>query len=180
MCDVGKRTTVDDGRRLLRGLHEIGRHSVFQQHHDGTSHAEVFNGEWLAVVSISQQNLFDAATQILLTGGQTQDGHELGGWRDVEASLLRKAVCGRAESRHDAAQGTVVHVEHATPQNLLQSEAVFGMLIEIVVEQGANHVVGRGDGVEIAREVQVDALHWQHLCVAAACCSALHAEARTQ
>ena len=54
------------------------------------------------------------------------------------------------------------------------------MLIEIVVEQGANHVVGRGDGVEIAREVQVDALHWQHLCVSAACCSALHAEARTQ
>ena len=51
------------------------------------------------------------------------------------------------------------------------------MLVEVVVQQGADHVVGGGDGVEVAREVQVDALHGQHLGVSAAGSAALHAEA---
>ena len=54
------------------------------------------------------------------------------------------------------------------------------MLVEIVVEEGGNHVVGGGNGVEVAREVEVDAFHGQHLCVAAACRAAFHAKAGTE
>ena len=54
------------------------------------------------------------------------------------------------------------------------------MLVEVVVEQGRNHVVGRSDGVEVAREVEIDFLHRQHLGVATAGGTALHAKARTE
>ena len=51
------------------------------------------------------------------------------------------------------------------------------MLIEVVVEQGGNHVVGGSDGVEVTSEMEVDLLHGQHLSVSASGSSALHAEA---
>ena len=54
------------------------------------------------------------------------------------------------------------------------------MLITIVVEQGSNHVVRLRDGMEIAREVEVDLVHWQHLGIAATSSATLHAEARTE
>ena len=54
------------------------------------------------------------------------------------------------------------------------------MLVEVVVEQGADGVVGRRHGMEVAREVQVNLLHRQHLGIAAARSAALHAEARAE
>ena len=50
----------------------------------------------------------------------------------------------------------------------------------MVVEHGAEQVVRRGDGVHIAGEVQVDVLHRDNLCVAAAGCAALDAEYRAE
>ena len=46
----------------------------------------------------------------------------------------------------------------------------------MVVEHGGEQVVGRADGVEVAREVQVDVLHGNDLRVTAAGGTALHAE----
>ena len=54
------------------------------------------------------------------------------------------------------------------------------MLVDIVVEQGADRVVSRGHRMEIAGEVEVDLLHRQHLGIAATSSTALDAEARTQ
>src|SRR5262249_37050782 len=44
-------------------------------------------------------------------------------------------------------------------------------------DQRGQQIVGRGDGVEVAGEVQVDVLHRHHLGMAAAGGPALHAEA---
>ena len=50
----------------------------------------------------------------------------------------------------------------------------------MVVQNSAQQVVGSGDGVHIAGEVQVDVLHRNDLCIAAAGSAALDAEYRTQ
>jgi hypothetical protein len=50
----------------------------------------------------------------------------------------------------------------------------------VVVHHRREQVVGRGDGVEVAGEVEVDVLHRHHLRVAAAGRAALDAEARAQ
>ena len=54
------------------------------------------------------------------------------------------------------------------------------MLIDIVVEEGADGIVGRGHSMEVACEMQVDLLHRQYLGIATACSSALNAETRTK
>ena len=54
------------------------------------------------------------------------------------------------------------------------------MLVDVVVQQGGNHVVGGRDGMEISGEVEVDLLHRKDLGIATACSPALHSEAWTE
>ena len=50
--------------------------------------------------------------------------------------------------------------------------------VEVVVDHRGEQVVGRGDRVEVAGEVEIDLLHRRHLRPAAAGGASLHAEAR--
>ena len=49
----------------------------------------------------------------------------------------------------------------------------------MVVQHSRQQIVGSSDSVHITGEVKVDVLHRHHLCVAAACGSALDAEDRS-
>ena len=53
-------------------------------------------------------------------------------------------------------------------------------VVDVVVEQRRQQVVGQLDGVEVAGEVEVDVLHGHDLGIAAAGGAALHAEAGPQ
>ena len=59
----------------------------------------------------------------------------------------------------DAAQGPVVDVEDARPADGRDVDAQLVAAQQMVVEEGGGEVVGRGDGVDVAREVEVDVLH---------------------
>jgi hypothetical protein len=65
------------------------------------------------------------------------------------------------------------------PDDFFQSEAVRLMLVQVIVEQSGNHVVCGGNGVKVARKVQVYLLHGQHLGISSTGSTAFHAEART-
>ena len=54
------------------------------------------------------------------------------------------------------------------------------MLIDIVIEQGRNHIVCCCYGMEISRKMQVYLLHRQHLCISAPGSTTLHTETRTE
>ena len=175
--DVGKGSAVHEGRRVFCGLHQVGFECIFEEHHDTARHAEIFHREGRTVESVTEENVLNASAQVGFVGRQTEDGHEFAGGGDVEARLRGDAVDRGAESGDDAAERTVVDVEHASPEYFFESEALGAMLVEVVVEQGRDHVVRGGDGVEVAGEVEIDLLHGQHLGVSAAGCSAFHAEA---
>ena len=180
MGNVGKRATMHNGWRIFGCLHQIGLYGIFEQHHDSTSHTKVLNSEGLAVIGIAQEYVLDATAQVGLVLCKTKNGHQLrcGGY--IETSLLCNAIGCRTESGNDRAERTVVDIEHATPKYFAQAEAFLLMLVKVVVEQGSYHIVSRGDGMEVASEVQIDTFHWQHLGISATCCTALHAEARTK
>jgi rRNA processing protein Krr1/Pno1 len=78
------------------------------------------------------------------------------------------------------AQGPVVHVHDPLPDDAGGIDAQRVAVGDVVVEGGRKQVVGDADGVEVAREVQVDVLHGHHLGIAAAGRAALDAEARAQ
>ena len=54
------------------------------------------------------------------------------------------------------------------------------MLVQVVVQQGADSVVRRGHRMEVACKVQIDLLHRQHLGIATTGGTTLHAETGTQ
>ena len=178
--DVGERAAVDEGRGIFGGLHQVGKQGVLQQDSDGACDAHVVHRERLAVISVAQQDIADAALQIVDVGGQAEDRHNFRGGRDVESRFGRNAVGRTSQPRYDVTKAAIVHVEHPLPLDLFQPLATVPVLVDVVVEQGGNHVVGRCHGVEVAREMQVDVFHRQHLRIAAAGCAALHAEAGTQ
>ena len=180
MGDVGKRTAVDESRRILGRLHEVGQKRIFQQDRDGAGDAQVVYRKRFIVVGITQEDIPDATLEVVEVRGEAKDGHDFRSGSDVEARLGRYAIDGTAQAGDDVAQATVVYVQDALPLDFLQTETSMAILIKMVVEQRGNHVVRRGNGVEIAREVEVDVLHWEDLCVSAARSATLHAETRAE
>ena len=180
MSDVGKRTSMNDGSRILCSLHKVGSESVAQQYGDGTSHAEVFHSERLSVDSISQEDILDASAQVVLVFSKAEYGHNLRCRSDVEARLAHNAVGLAAHTRNDVAQTAVVYVEHTVPQHLAQGEPIVAVLIHIVIQESRDGVVCRCDGVEVASEVEVYLVHREHLSVSAATSSAFQSEYRSK
>ena len=80
----------------------------------------------------------------------------------------------------DVPERAIVHVDGARPGDAARVEAERVALVQVVVEHRGEQVVRRGDGVEVAGEVQVDLVHRDHLRVAAAGRAALHPEHRPE
>ena len=118
--------------------------------------------------------------EVLEVLGEAEDRHHLGGDRDVEAGLARIAVGDAAERADDLAQRAVVHVHDAAPGDATGIDAERVAPVDVVVDQRRQQIVRRGDGVEVAGEMEVDVLHRDHLRVAAAGRAALHAEGRAE
>ena len=78
------------------------------------------------------------------------------------------------------AELAVVHIHRALPDDATRVDAELVTLLDVVVEHGCKEVVGVLDGMEVAREVQVDVLHRDDLGIAAAGRTALDAEDGTE
>ena len=85
-----------------------------------------------------------------------------------------------AEAADDVAQLAVVHIDRAPPADALRVDVERVAVVDVVVDERGEEVVGRADGVEIAGKVQVDVFHRQHLRVAAASRAAFHAKDRAE
>src|SRR5919107_221872 len=176
--DVAEGSGVDQGRRILQSLHEVGFYGLFHDdRHDACAH-EVLCGHGVSVGVATDHNPPEAAAHIVKRGGEREDRHRLRGRRDVEAGLARDAVGVGAETHDYIPQGSIVYVHHPSPGNALQLEVEGVALVEVVVDHGGKLVVGLGDRVDVTGEVQVERLHRHHLAVSAAGGAALYAEYR--
>src|SRR5205807_6317468 len=99
---------------------------------------------------------------------------------DHEALFARRARVHAAQADDDAPRGAVVHVDGTGPGDAARVETERVAVMQVGVEQGGQQVVRARDGVEVAREVQVDVLHRDDLRVAASRRTPLHAEHRSQ
>ena len=168
------------GWRPLQRLHQIGRQRVLQQRGHGAMGFQIAGAHGFPIARIADDDVGEALLQILEIGGETEDRHHFGCHRDVEAVLAREAVGDTAQRRHDLAQRAVVHVQHPPPGDAALIDIQRISPIDVIVDQGGEQIVRRGDGVEIAGEMQVDVFHRHDLGVAAARRAALHAEGRPE
>ena len=94
--------------------------------------------------------------------------------------LSYKAVCLCSEADNDIAERAVVHIQTAFPDDLTSIDVQLIALMDVVVKQGSQQVVCRGDGVEIAGKMQVQVFHRDNLRITAAGGTTLDAEAGAQ
>ncbi len=179
MRDVGERTTVHERRSVLQGLHQVGRKRVAQQHRHRPVGLELPRRDRLLGAGVADHDVADPALEVGPGLGQAEDRHQLGGDHDVELVLARVAVGEAAEPDHHVAQRPVVEVEHALPVDRAHVDVERVAVVDVVVDQRREQVVGCRDRREVTGEVQVDVGHRHHLRVATAGRATLHAEDRT-
>jgi hypothetical protein len=112
--------------------------------------------------------------------GEAQDRHDFRRDRDVEARSGAGSRWRRRRAKPRCRAARVVHVHHAPPGDAALVDFQLVAPVDVVVDHRRQQVVGRGDGVEIAGEMQVHLLHRHDLRIAAAGRAALHAEIRPE
>ena len=177
MRDIGEGAAMDEGRVVLQRLDEVRLHRILQQHHHGADGLDVGGGDGGAIARVADDDAGEARLEIGGVLGEAEDRHHFGSDRDVEAGFRRRAVAGPAEAGDDIPQATVIHVHHPAPGDTARIDAWFVVPVDVVVDHRGEQVVRRGDGVEVAGEVEVDLVHRHDLGEAAAGGAALHAEA---
>ena len=180
MRNVGKRAAVDEGRRAFERLHEVGGERVLEERRHRTDRLQVARGDRAVVIGIAHDDAGKPRLEIGNRGGKAEDRHDLGGHRDVEAVLARRAVDLAAEAVDDEAKLAVVHIDAALPGDAARVDAERIALLNMVVQHRGQQVVCRADGVKVAGEMQVDVLHRHDLGIAAAGGAALDAEDRAE
>ena len=176
MSDVGERTTVDECGGVLQGLNQVGLQSILQQSSHSALSLQVAGGDGLTGVGVADDQTGQTLLQVVDVSSQAQNSHDFGSDGDVVAILTRSAVDLAAQAVGDETQLTVVHIDATAPGDLTGVDAQSVALVNMVIEHSSQQVVGSTDGVEVTGEVQVDVLHGDDLCVAAAGSAALDAE----
>ena len=176
MRDVGKGPAVHERGGALERLHQVRLERVLEQGRHSPFRMQVVRGHGLVFVGVAHHDAAQALLEVGNAGGQAEDGHYLAGHGDVEAVFARHAMRLAAQAVHHMAQLAVVHVHHALPGDAPRVDAQVVVVVDPCIEQRRKKVVGRPDGVEVAREVKVDVLHGNDLRIAAAGRAALHAE----
>ena len=177
---IGERSAVNEGRSVFGGLDQIGIDGVLQQHGDGSAYAQVPHSQWPVIPGVAQEYVVYASAQVIQVLCETEYGHYLGGRGNVEARLVGLSVHSRPEAGHYLPEGTVIDIQDPAPEYLLHPEAFLPVLVNVVVQEGGNHIVGGSDCVEVSSKMQVYPVHREHLGISATGRSALHAETGSQ
>ena len=78
------------------------------------------------------------------------------------------------------AKATVVHIQHPLPFHFTQARATVAVLVDIIVQQSRNHIVGRSNRMEVSGKMEVDVFHRKNLRITTTSRPAFHTEAGTQ
>ena len=180
MRDVGERATVNEGGGSAEGLHEVRVEGVLEEHRDGAFDLEVGDGHGLAIERVANDDARDALLEVREVRREAEDRHDLRGNDDVEAVFAWHALGGATEAHDDRAELAVVDVEDTLPLDAARVNVEGVALVNRVVDEGREGVVGDLDRVEVAREVEVDVFHGDDLGVAAAGRATLDAHDRAE
>ena len=178
--DVRERPAVDEGGDPLAGLDEVRVEGVAEEGEHGSRRLQVPRGDRAFPEGQADDDPLEPSPEILRVLGETEGGHDLGGGRDVEAGLPRDALEDPAEPDDDVPEGSVVHVEDTPPEDPPRVDLEPVAVVDVVVEEGREEVVGRGHRVKVAREVEVHVVGRDEARAAAAGRPSLHPERRAE
>ena len=178
--DVGERPRVNERGRVLHRLHEVGQDGLVQDDGHRPRRVQLRRPHGAEIPAVADDDLAQPPLQVRPRRRQREDRHDLGRRRDHEPRLARHAVDATSQPDHGLTQRPVVHVERAAPDRLANVDLQLVAVVDVGVHHRREQVVRGPDGVDVAVEVEVDAVHREDLRVAAACCPTLDAEHRPE
>ena len=114
----------------------------------------------------------------------TGDIHAIGAANNLLAAMLDASILHGNPHKIDALRvgwrRALDMNDRAPPGDAMGRQPALVAVEDVAVDERSQHVVGRGDGVEVAGEVEVEVLHRHHLREPAAGGAALDAEDRSQ
>ena len=180
MRNVGERATVHQARCAFERLHKVGLDCVAHERSHRAFGLQVARIDRLASVVVGDQNVAETLLEVLQVGGKAQDRHNFRSHCDHKVIFTRYTVDLATQTDRNVAKRAIVHVHHAGEGDAARVDAQCVTLLQVVVQHGAQQVVGCGDRVHVAGEVQVDVLHRHNLRVAAAGRAALDTKHRAE
>ena len=180
VCDVGEGTAVDKGGSVLKGLYQVGLEGILQEGCHGAFRVQIMCRDGLSVIGVGDDGPAKAGLEVCDIACQAEDRHDLGSNGDLKTVFSGNTLHASAEAVDNISELAVVHVDCALPGDLLDINAEGIALLDVVVEHSCEQVVCCADGMEVTGKMQVDVLHGDDLCIAAACSAALDAEDRAE
>ena len=180
----------------FQGLDEVGLDGSGEPGGHGASHLQILGGHGLAVPVQGDHNLAKASAQIGKVRCQGEDGHDFRCGSDDKVGVHHKAVVAPAlalDADDDIAQGLNAEVHgpvHDHPGGIYvqaghagKGKELFVRVVALVLHPGGQghhgHIVGLGDGVDVAGKVETVGFKGNALCKAAAGSGSLHAHDRS-
>ena len=80
---------------------------------------------------------------------------------------------------YDITQITVIHIKAALPYNLAGIDLQFIPLLDMIIKQGCQQVIGRCNCMEVSGKMQIQIFHRNNLGISAAGSPSLYAKAWT-
>ena len=180
MGDVGERPAVHERGRMRQRLHQIRLDGVLQQRSHCALRVQLSRRDRSFVIGVGHDELRQPFLEVGQVPREAEHRHDLGGHGDGKAVLARHAVGSPAETVGEETELTVVHVDAAPPNDAARVDLQLVALIDMVVDHSRQQVVRRADGMEVAREMEIDVLHRRDLRIAAPGRPALEAEHRPE
>ncbi len=178
--DIGERTAMYQGRNTFQALHQVGVDGVAQQGQNRAADLQLLHKNRLAAIAESDQGVFESVAKIVQPGCQAEHRHDFRSSGDVEAPFPRNPLELAAQPQDDMPQAAVIHIEDSPPEYPAGIDVQLVALIDMIVNHCRDQVVGAGDSVEVAGEMQVDPVGRQDLAIAAAGGAPFHPQAGTE
>ena len=178
--DVAEGPPVHERRSPLQRLHEVRVQRVLEEQRHGALRLQITGAHRFLVGGEPHDDPAESGLQILEPGGQGQDRHHFGARDDDVPLLARRPGVQPPQPDDDVAQGAVVHVDGARPDDAAHVQAQRIAVVQVRIEHRRQQVMRARDRMEVAGEMEVDVLHRHHLRVPPARRAALNAEHRPE
>src|SRR6056300_1176110 len=134
MRDVCEWTTMHERWVVFQCLHQVRLHCGFQQYGHCAVCCDIAAEYGAAVAAIGHDHIAQTLLQVFQVFGQTQNRHNLGCNGDVKPCLAWETIGDTTQGRCDGAQGAVVHINNAAPNNAACVDFQFITPINVVVD----------------------------------------------
>src|SRR5258708_25384401 len=177
---MGERAAVNQRRVVFQRLHQVSLYGVLQKCSHRPMGPQLRREYRFLGPHIAYDDAAEALAQIGEALSEAEDRHHLRGDHNVKAILPRKAIAGPTQCDDEVAQRSVIHVDHTLPSYTTRVDFQFVAVMDVIVDERSQQVIGQRDGGEVAGEMKVTVLHRNHLGVATTGGTAFHAKDRTE